>query len=101
MSVVEIDIKAVRAAVNVILDHLIEDLDIQNVKVEENEDFYWNCPAAELYDVSKRPIGLDVGRLSDDVDFVKLVRRGQSGDISYNLVHIFPLLRYISEKTKR
>jgi hypothetical protein len=35
------------------------------------------------------------------MDFTKLIQRGQSGDISYNLVHIAPLLRYIAEKVKR
>jgi hypothetical protein len=44
---------------------------------------------------------LTVGRLSDDFDFVKLVRRSQSGDISYNLVHIAPLVRYVGEAVKR
>jgi hypothetical protein len=46
------------------------------------------------------PSDLTVGQLSDDFDFVKLVQRGQSADISYNLVHIAPLLRYIGEAIK-
>jgi len=44
-----------------------------------------------------QPSDLTVGQLSDDFDFVKLVRRGQTADVSYNLVHIAPLLRYIGE----
>jgi len=38
--------------------------------------------------------------LSDDFDFIKSVHRGQSADVSYNLVHIAPLLRYIGETIK-
>ena len=50
-----------------------------------------------MHDVSMQPSDLTVGQLSDDFDFVKLVRRGQTADVSYNLVHIAPLLRYIGE----
>jgi hypothetical protein len=100
MASVEIDVKSLRTAVNAILDHLVEDLGIEKIPIDNNEDFYWNCPVSEIHDMSKAPIGLDVGSLRDDVDFVKLIRRGQSGDISYNLVHVAPLLRYIAEKVK-
>ena len=54
-----------------------------------------------MHNVSMQPTDLVVGQLSDDIDFVKLVRRGQSADISYNLVHIAPLLRYIGETIKK
>lgn len=98
MSYAEIDLKVLKSAVDAILDHLIEDLSIEKVGVDENEDFYWDCLREELYDMSKKPVDLGVGRISDDVDFVKLIERGQSGDISYNLIHVAPLLRYIAEK---
>jgi len=47
--------------------------------------------------MSRKPVGRHIGRLSDDVDFMKPIGRGQCGDISYNLVHGAPLLRYIAE----
>jgi hypothetical protein len=43
---------------------------------------------------------LGVGRLSGDVDFMSKIRRGQSADIPYNLIHVAPLLLYIAEKIK-
>jgi hypothetical protein len=97
----EIDVKVVKDAVNAVLDHLINDLGFDKVTIEESSDHYWHCPASEIHDMSKKPIGLDVGSLGDDVDFVKLIKRGQSGDVSYNLVHVAPLLRYIAEKIKK
>ncbi len=97
----EIDIKTVRNAINAILDHLINDLGFDKIKIEEGCDHYWHCPASEIHDMSKKPLGLDIGSLSDDVDFVKLIKRGQSADVSYNLVHVAPLLRYIAEKVKK
>ena len=101
MASAEIDVRALKNAVNAVLDHLIVDLGIDKVAIEAQEDFYWSCPPAEKYDTSKKPSEWWTGRLSDDMDFTKLIRRGQSGDISYTLVHVAPLLRYIAEKVKR
>jgi len=97
----EINLKMLKQAVNFVLDHLIEDLNLEVVPIEDGKDFYWDCPASEMYNSSFKPTELDVGRLSDDVDFVQLIQRGQSGDISYNLVHVAPLLRYIAETVKK
>ena len=91
----EINLKVLKAAVNAVLDHLVDDLGIEAVAIEDDKDAYWDCPYPEMHNVSMQPSELSVGQLSDDFDFVKLVRRGQSADDSYNLVHIAPLLRYI------
>jgi hypothetical protein len=82
MSEKEIDLKLLKAAVNNILDHLIEDLSLEKVAINEEKDFYWDLCDPELYEVSTRPGELLLGRISDDFDFVKLVRRGQSFDAS-------------------
>jgi hypothetical protein len=79
----------------------MDDLKIRSVAIDDSSNCYWHCPTSELYDLSKKPIGMDIGNLSDDADFVKLVGRGQSGDVSYNLVHVAPLLRYIGETIKK
>jgi len=100
MSKREINLKVLKSAVNAVLDHLVEDLGIENIAIEEGKDSYWDCPYPEMQDVSMQPSDLTVGQLSDDFHFVKLVRRGQSADVSYNLVHIAPLLRYIGERIR-
>ncbi|HEY2170272.1 MAG TPA: hypothetical protein VGJ30_11650 [Candidatus Angelobacter sp.] len=96
----EIDVRILKNAVNVILDHLIEDLGLEKVTIEDGKDGYWHCPTSEIHDLSKTPIGLDIGRLTDDMDFTKLIVRGQSGDATLNLIHVAPLLRYIGETIK-
>jgi hypothetical protein len=88
-----------KLAVNSVLDHLIEDLGLESVPLDK--DHYWDCPAPEIYDSSTRPSELTVGCLTDDMDFIQSIRRGQSADASYNLVHIAPLLRYIAETVKK
>jgi hypothetical protein len=97
----EIDLKVLKNAVDAVLDHLMEDVGLEKVKIDDGEDFYWDCEGPEKYDSLKKPADLSVGRLSDDVDFMKLIRRGEGGDVSYNLVHVAPLLRYIAEKVKQ
>jgi len=97
----EIDLKTIKFALNSVLDHVIEDLGFTTISIEESKDFYWDCPAPELYDSTKKPDELTVGRLSDDADFVASIKRGQSADVSYNLVHLAPLLRYIAETIQK
>jgi len=102
MDYAEIELKRLKEAINAVLDHLIDDLKIERVTIDENQRLYWDCPQAELHNMAKKPIDFTVGNLVDDVDFVKTVRRSASGgDVSYNLVHIFPLLRYVAETIKR
>jgi hypothetical protein len=100
MTKAQIDLQ-LRSAINAVFEHLLEDLKLETVPIDEAQNLYWDGPAPELYDMSKEPIGLTVGDLGDDVDFAKLIQRGQSGDASYNLVHVVPLLRYIAETVKK
>ena len=95
----EIDLVALKTAIDAVFEHLTEDLGLKTVPIDDAEDFYWD-PGLAAYDVSRKPHLDGVGRLSDDVHFVALIRRGEGGDISYNLVHVAPLLRYIAEKVK-
>lgn len=97
----QIDLKVLKDGLNAVLDHLIEDLKQSTIEIEADEDFYWHVPWPELSEMSRKPAGIDVGRLSDDFDFVRLIQRGQTGDVGYNLVHVAPLLRYVGEKVKR
>ena len=96
----KIDILQLRTALDAILDHVTKDLGVTYLDISENEDFYWEVPAVEMYNTTKSPASLDTGRLTDDLRFASLVSRGSQGDVSYSLVHIAPLLRYIGEKVK-
>ena len=96
----QIDLSQLRDAISAILEHVIHDLGRPTIEIQPGKDLYWHVPVGELFEMSRKPVGIDVGRLSDDVDFAKLVGRGQSGDVAYNLVHIAPLLRYIGEHVK-
>lgn len=72
----EIDVAVLKEAVNAVFDHLIHDLGLEKIEIDKDSDHYWHCLASEIRDMSKQPVGLDIGSLGDDIDFVK---RGQSG----------------------
>jgi hypothetical protein len=97
----EIDLERLRKAVNDIINHLVEDLGMKAVQIEDREDFYWTYSAPEAYDSTRKPLEPEVGRLSDDLGSTHLIQRGANGDVSFNLVHVAPLLKYIGEKVKR
>jgi hypothetical protein len=97
----EIDVERLRKVINDILDHVVQDLGIVRVAIEPAEDFYWCYSYPEAYDSSKKHQDPEVGRLTDDADLLKNVRRGQGGDVTLNLVHVWPLVKYIGEKIKR
>jgi hypothetical protein len=98
MAYAEIDIKRLRNERDAILEHIEGDLGTRQVPVEEDQ--YWDVPELELYDLSKDPASPVVGSHVDDIDFSKAVKRGQSYDNPYVLVHIWPQLRYVAEKLK-
>ena len=99
----EIELKTLKLAVNAVLDHLIEDLKLEKVPIDPDDDFYWQCSAPGIYNASTPPTEKDltIGRLNDDMEFIRLVRRGQAADHTINLLHITPLLRYLAEAVKR
>jgi hypothetical protein len=99
MGTQEIDLKQLKVAVNLILDHLIDELEIESLAIPEDEDFYWSCPPKERYDTSKKPREWWAGRLTDDVGFTALLQPEAGAVCSYSLVNVAPLLRYVGEKS--
>jgi len=98
-----VNLKTLKVAVNLVLDHLMEDLKLENVPIDPAQDYYWDCPEPEMYDMSITPTSdhLVIGSLRDDAQFIRSVRRGEGGDASVNLIHVAPLLRYIAHAIGR
>jgi hypothetical protein len=51
-------VKGLKAAINAVLDHLIEDLGHEKIMTDESSNYYWPCPVTEVHDVSKSPLAL-------------------------------------------
>jgi hypothetical protein len=93
----EIDLKSLQKATDMILDHVIKDLGIEKLQIEDNGDFYWDVPTDRLHAVKQAQPQLDVGRLSDDWDFVSKMLHDKA-PVALVLIHIAPLLRHLGEK---
>ena len=94
----EIDLRDLKRAVDGLLDHMIERLGVKKVAIAEQEDFYWDFDHSEMYDASKRPTELTVGRVSDDLDFVQKMLDDDGYVVL--MLHVAPLLKYIATRVK-
>ena len=99
MDKAEINLRELKRAVDLILDHVIEDLGVQIVTIEDKEDFFWDCPPSEMYDTSKQPREWWTGRLKDDLHFIQQMLRSD-GPLAFMLSHAAPLLRYVAKQVK-
>jgi hypothetical protein len=100
-SVSVVPIGDLKAVVNLILDHIVHDLNIESVPIEEAQDFYWDLEREHMYDVQNKPPVDGIGRLSDDWDFLTKMGKDRHKAAALMLIHIAPLLRYIGEKVGR
>jgi hypothetical protein len=94
----EIDIRQLREIINHILDHVIDDLRIEKLAIDEKQDFYWDISDRHVYCVEKRPSELDVGRLTDDWEFLCPLSKDRSQAVPLMLTHVVPILKFIGEK---
>ena len=97
----EINLQMLKQITNTILDHVIDDLKMDVVSLDDAQDFYWNVPESQLYAVKLDQPQLDIGRLSDDWDFLSEIKGDKEQAAAIMLVHLAPILRYIGEKVGR
>ncbi len=89
-----IDIPTIKAAVNLLLDHLME-RGLENLPL--SEQFYWKVLDDEKYVMNKAPSDPGVGDLAADLDFVEGVTRDGHHMTALTLTEFGPLLTYIGE----
>ncbi len=92
----EIKVEDLKVCINSILDHIINDLKLS--KIELDQDFYWQIPEDELFLLGTKPENLTMGSLIDDQDFLQTIMTDKECAISLMLLHAYPLLRYIALK---
>lgn len=93
----QINVSALRAITDVLLSR-IERQGIQ--EIELGSDHYWDIPAEKLYDTHDEPSEFTMGQLSEDLSFVNEMISGVRPPVSYGLVWISSLLRYIGETVR-
>jgi hypothetical protein len=91
----EIEIAKLRSITNDLLLRLEQD---GTKTVELTSDYYWNLPPGEMYDKHDEPTQFVMGQLSEDLEFVNDMIEGRRPPVTYGLVWISSLLRYVGEK---
>ena len=93
-----IKLEALQALFNSIVDHLKDDLGIEDIAIHAEHDFYWEIEAPNRYEISSTPPEVTVGRLSDDLDFLKHMLADDSTPPSIMLDHFGSIAKYIAFK---
>lgn len=94
--VYEIDVRELKRKCDAILDRIIIQLGVTRLRIDPKEDFYFDIPDDEMFDVSNRSPEIVNGRLSDDVDFLNKMESDES--VPLMLDHVAPILRYLAYK---
>jgi len=92
MTTVNVDV--LRDVTNRIFDFIERDLGLKSVDLRNN--FYWSISDDALYAMDNKPQELDVGSLVDDYDFVSAAHGDPSQAIPLVLMHVAPLLKWLS-----
>jgi len=91
----DIDIALLRTATDKLLLRMLE---MGISKVELDADYYWHIPSELLYDNYDEPKSFTMGQLSEDLTFVQEVADGTRPPVSYALVWVASLLKFVGEK---
>ena len=89
----QLDLRDLRRAINVALDHIIEARGVETVEIAQ--PFYWNVPQDTRYDVAQDPPDLDVGSLADEWDFCANLLDGSAPPVALQLDELAPILQYV------
>jgi hypothetical protein len=93
----ELDLRQLKQVIDDIFDHMHNDLGIEKVSIADEQDFYWDVPSNKIRDVKADQPQLDVGRLTDDWEFLAPILKDKNQALAIMLIHVAPLLRRIGE----
>lgn len=68
-------------------------------QVELSQDYYWFIDSKQLYNPSEDPEDLTLGQLYEDWQDLRVATKGESSFVSYDLVKLSSILRFIGEET--
>lgn len=83
----------------ILLDKILKHLEENGIRsIELEEDYYWDMPKEQLYNMKKDPKKLFVGQLYDDMESLSDILNGKDEPLGYALVWLSSILRYIGEE---
>ena len=89
-----IDLEELRNLFNLLVTHIEQNV---GMELDVHEDYYWNIPSPDRYDVYSNPDMLTVGQLTEDLQQLQKISDGVSEPIGYGLVWLASIIRKIGE----
>ncbi len=78
---------------------LLDDFDVHGAaNWEFDEEFYWDVPYDQRYNSYDQPKKLTMGQLSEDVDQLRMIAKGENAPVPLGLVWLSNVLRLAGEK---
>jgi len=96
--VADIKLRELEAITAALIARLFVEFPEGVVTIPEGQDYYWHVPADELNDMDNKPQKLNVGRLSDDWEFLRPLIEHEEQVFSLMMVHLAPILRFLAER---
>lgn len=94
----ELDIRELKEAVDAIFDHILNDVKVDKLTIQDDRGFYWEVPADKLHAVKGTAPKLDIGKLADDWEFLRSVCQDKRQAVALMFAHVAPLLRHIGQE---
>ena len=94
----ELNVHELRQVINLIFEHITNDLKIEKIHIEQNSNMYWDVLEPDLRKLDKSQPDLGIGDLTDDWQFLKAALADESQAVSLMFLHVAPLLRFVAEK---
>ncbi|MBV9751728.1 MAG: hypothetical protein JO188_04335 [Hyphomicrobiales bacterium] len=83
--------------IKIILEHpRVRDIE---VSVEDEDEFYWDIPLDDAFNMDQKP-ELVIGKISDDLDFLRPLLREPEYSVPLRLMHAAPILLLLARKVK-
>ena len=79
---------------------LYDHLETRGVRtIDLDGDYYWSIPREQRNDPTQEPTVKSIGQLSDDLEELRRIQRGETEPIGYALVWLASILREVGEQT--
>jgi len=96
-----IELTRLKRVVDAFFEHLSDTVGVREVIITPSEDFYWTVTGMDLWHDMSRTPDPDVGKLSEDWEWVRDLTADSEGMSAAMLMHLAPLLRFVGEKVGR
>lgn len=103
MAQAEIDIAILKSSLDLVFDHICNDLRIKKLKISEDDRLYWHVDLLKSFDMDQDPDQYLVGDVLDDYEFLRnMTEKAETSSDAPTLMleHVAGVLRAIAAKVR-